>query len=96
MTTARLDKIIEEVRKLTPEDRRRLLEHLEQYEESTTSKTPVRQSGTLKGTVDYLAPDFDAPLDDNSKYDRLLDQVGEPTFEFLEDVANDSRRKDDH
>lgn len=93
MATARLDKIIEEVRKLTPEDRRRLLEHLEQYEESTTSKTSVRQGGTLQGTVGYLAPEFDAPQDENRKYDRLLDQVGEPTFEFLEDGANDSRGK---
>ena len=30
-------------------------------------KTP-RQLGTLKGTVRYMAPDFDAPLDDFKEY----------------------------
>jgi antitoxin (DNA-binding transcriptional repressor) of toxin-antitoxin stability system len=27
-----------------------------------------RQLGTLKGTVRYMAPDFDAPLDDFKEY----------------------------
>jgi antitoxin (DNA-binding transcriptional repressor) of toxin-antitoxin stability system len=27
-----------------------------------------RQLGTLKGTVLYMAPDFDAPLDDSKDY----------------------------
>ncbi|MBI3249004.1 MAG: type II toxin-antitoxin system Phd/YefM family antitoxin [Deltaproteobacteria bacterium] len=27
-----------------------------------------RQPGTLKGTVTYMAPDFDAPLDDFREY----------------------------
>jgi prevent-host-death family protein len=31
------------------------------------SKTP-RQPGTLRGTVLYMAPDFDAPLDDFKEY----------------------------
>ena len=30
-------------------------------------KTP-RQPGTLRGTVLYMAPDFDAPLDDFKEY----------------------------
>jgi prevent-host-death family protein len=29
---------------------------------------PRRQLGTLKGTVRYIAPDFDAPLDDFKEY----------------------------
>lgn len=29
---------------------------------------PRRQLGTLKGTVRYMAPDFDAPLDDFREY----------------------------
>ena len=29
---------------------------------------PPRQLGTLKGTVLYSAPDFDAPLDDFKEY----------------------------
>jgi antitoxin (DNA-binding transcriptional repressor) of toxin-antitoxin stability system len=27
-----------------------------------------RQSGTLRGTVKYMAPDFDAPLEDFAEY----------------------------
>lgn len=29
---------------------------------------PPRQLGTLKGTVLYMAPDFDAPLEDFKEY----------------------------
>jgi antitoxin (DNA-binding transcriptional repressor) of toxin-antitoxin stability system len=29
---------------------------------------PQRQLGTMKGSVLYLAPDFDAPLDDFKEY----------------------------
>jgi prevent-host-death family protein len=29
---------------------------------------PRRQLGTLKGTVRYIAPDFDAPLEDFREY----------------------------
>jgi antitoxin (DNA-binding transcriptional repressor) of toxin-antitoxin stability system len=35
--------------------------------EGTPSRQP-RQLGTLKGTVLYMAPDFDAPLDDFKDY----------------------------
>jgi hypothetical protein len=39
---------------------------------STTTKAlqepAPRQSGTLRGTVRYMAPDFDAPLDDFKDY----------------------------
>lgn len=68
MSTDRLNRIIEEVKSLTPDDRRRLLERLEQDEELSTPETRVRQAGTLKGTVKYMAPDFDAPLDDFKEY----------------------------
>ena len=29
---------------------------------------PPRRPGTLRGTVKYMAPDFDAPLDDFKEY----------------------------
>jgi antitoxin (DNA-binding transcriptional repressor) of toxin-antitoxin stability system len=32
------------------------------------SAKPQRQLGTLKGTVLYMAPDFDAPLEDFKEY----------------------------
>ena len=68
MSTERLNRIIEEVKSLTPDDRRRLLDRLLQDEELSTRKTPARQPGTLKGTVKYMAPDFDAPLDEFREY----------------------------
>ena len=67
MSTDRLNRIIEEVKSLSPDDRRRLLERLEQ-EQFLMPKTSVRRPGTLKGTVKYMAPDFDAPLDDFKEY----------------------------
>ena len=33
-----------------------------------TEKPVERKLGTLKGTVLYMAPDFDAPLDDFKEY----------------------------
>ncbi len=68
MSTERLNRIIEELKLLTPDDRRRLLERLEQDEDLSAPKAPVRRAGTLKGTVEYMAPDFDAPLDDFKEY----------------------------
>lgn len=68
MSTDRLNRIIKEVKSLSPDDRRRLIERLEQDEEFATRKTAVRKAGSLKGTVTYMAPDFDAPLDDFKKY----------------------------
>lgn len=64
MSADSLNRIIEEVKLLTPDDRRRLLERLEKDEELSSPKPPVRRAGTLKGTVKYMAPDFDAPLDE--------------------------------
>jgi hypothetical protein len=64
MSTDRLNRIIEEVKKLSPDDRRRLLECLEQDERPAEPDMPLRRPGTLKGTVEYMAPDFDEPLDD--------------------------------
>ena len=34
----------------------------------TPTKRKPRQLGTLKGTVLYMAPDFDEPLDDFKEY----------------------------
>ncbi len=33
-----------------------------------TPSKPARKLGTLKGTVLYMAPDFDAPLEDFKEY----------------------------
>ena len=68
MSTDRLNRIIEEVKSLSPDDRRRLLERLEHDEDLSTPKTSGRRAGTLKGTVKYMAPDFDEPLDDFREY----------------------------
>lgn len=33
-----------------------------------TQETKLRRMGTMKGTVLYMAPDFDAPLDEFKEY----------------------------
>ena len=68
MSTDRLNRINEELKLLTPDERRRLLERLEQDEELSTPKTSERRAGTLKGTVKYMARDFDASPDDFKEY----------------------------
>ncbi len=35
---------------------------------AATPSRPVRKLGTLKGTVLYMAPDFDTPLEDFKEY----------------------------
>ena len=66
MSTEAVNKILNEVRALSVEERRQLLERLEQEEQSPPRAS--RRAGTLKGTVKYMAPDFDAPLDDFREY----------------------------
>lgn len=69
--------ILEEAQNRLPE----LIEHLQPGEELLiTQKTiarlmvaepaakPSRKLGTMKGTVRYMAPDFDAPLHDFKEY----------------------------
>ncbi|HZI87553.1 MAG TPA: DUF2281 domain-containing protein [Pyrinomonadaceae bacterium] len=68
MSTDRLNRIIEEVKALSPDDRRRLIERLEADEELSTLNTAVRRAGSLAGTVKYMAADFDAPLEDFKEY----------------------------
>jgi acyl-CoA thioesterase FadM len=43
-------------------------EWLDKLPREATSERPHRPLGTLKGTVLYMAPDFDAPLDEFREY----------------------------
>ena len=52
---------------LTPDERRELIDRLA-HEEQNSQEHIVRRPGTLKGTVKYMAPDFDAPLEDFREY----------------------------
>jgi hypothetical protein len=45
-----------------------LLKNGDAVNQKAESKLPPRQSGTMKGTVLYMAPDFDAPLEDFKEY----------------------------
>jgi antitoxin (DNA-binding transcriptional repressor) of toxin-antitoxin stability system len=36
--------------------------------EASPPQRPSRRPGTLRGTVKYMSPDFDAPLDDFKEY----------------------------
>ena len=52
---------------------RRLLDDLEslkliEIERKGDSKKPKRRFGSMKGLVEYIAEDFDAPLDDFEAY----------------------------
>jgi hypothetical protein len=64
-----LERIIEEVKTLTRQERRELLRQLE-HDELAPENLPLtpRRPGTLRGTVKYMAPDFDAPLDNFTEY----------------------------
>jgi hypothetical protein len=67
MSTEALNRIIKEVNALTPQERRELIDRLAR-EEQNSHEQIVRRPGTLKGTVKYMAPDFDAPLEDFREY----------------------------
>ena len=67
MSTEAVNRIIREVKALTPDERRELIDRLA-HEEQTSHERIVRRPGTLKGTVKYMAPDFDAPLEDFREY----------------------------
>ena len=67
MSTEALNRILDEVRALTDEERHQLLERLERESEPSQPRAS-RRAGTLKGTVKYMATDFDAPLGDFREY----------------------------
>lgn len=67
MSTEAVNRIIREVKALTPDERRELIDRLA-HEEQNSHERIVRRPGTLKGTVKYMAPDFDAPLEDFREY----------------------------
>ena len=67
MSTEALNRIIKEVKALTPDERRELIDRLA-HEEQNSQEHTARRPGTLKGTVKYMAPDFDAPLEDFREY----------------------------
>ena len=67
MSTEAVNRIIREVKALTPDERRELIDRLA-HEEQNSQERIVRRPGTLKGTVKYMAPDFDAPLEDFREY----------------------------
>ncbi len=67
MSTEALNRIIKEVKALTPDERRELIDRLV-HEDEKSQEAFVRRPGTLRGTVKYMASDFDAPLEDFREY----------------------------
>jgi hypothetical protein len=67
MSTEAVNRIIQEVQALTPAERRELIDRLAN-EGKKPQEHVMRRPGTLKGTVKYMAPDFDAPLEDFREY----------------------------
>ena len=58
MSTEALNRIIKEVNALTPQERHELIDRLA-HEEQNSPEQIVRKPGTLKETVNYMAPDFE-------------------------------------
>jgi hypothetical protein len=67
MSTEALNRIIKEVKALSRDERRELIDRLA-HEEQNSQEHSVRRPGTLRGTVKYMAPDFDAALEDFREY----------------------------
>jgi antitoxin (DNA-binding transcriptional repressor) of toxin-antitoxin stability system len=66
------EKLSELIRDLTPGDELLITENDQPVarlaKESAAERRKSRRPGTLRGTVTYMAPDFDAPLDDFREY----------------------------
>jgi len=65
------DKLSELIHKLSPGEEVIITEDDQPVARLTLAAPPERKPrllGTLKGTVLYMAPDFDAPLDDFKEY----------------------------
>jgi antitoxin (DNA-binding transcriptional repressor) of toxin-antitoxin stability system len=54
--------------KLAPGEELVIMEHQQPVAKLVAAPPSERNLGTMKGTVRYLAPDFDAPLDDFKEY----------------------------
>ena len=63
-------KLSDLIHKLTPDEEVVITENNQPVARliATTPGRPKRKLGTLKGTVLYMAPDFDAPLEDFKEY----------------------------
>lgn len=73
MTTVSIDeaktKLLELIHKLQPGDEVLITENnLPVARLTPAAQQPRRRLGTLKGTVTYMAPDFDAPLEEFKEY----------------------------
>ena len=66
------ERLSELIRDLTPGDELLITENDQPVarlvKESPPERRTSRRPGTLRGTVTYMAPDFDAPLDDFREY----------------------------
>jgi prevent-host-death family protein len=62
-------KLLELIHQLQPGDEVLITENNQPVARLTpAAQQPPRKLGTLKGTVTYMAPDFDAPLDEFKEY----------------------------
>ena len=66
------DKLVALIHTLQPDEEVVITENNRPVARLTSLSRPVqrapRQPGTLRGTVKYMAPDFDAPLEDFKEY----------------------------
>lgn len=87
MSTEAINRIIKEVEALTPQERRELIDRLA-HEEQNSEHPAARKPGTLKGTVKYMAPDFD----DSLFPDLSTDEETSPRTASLRHWLNEARK----
>ena len=63
-------KLLELIHQLTPGEEVVITENQQPVAQliASTTSPPHRKLGTMRGTVTYMAPEFDAPLHDFRKY----------------------------
>ncbi|MEM6767667.1 MAG: DUF2281 domain-containing protein [Bacteroidota bacterium] len=62
--------ILSLIQSLEPKLQQEVIHFIESLKskEKVDFQKPYRKAGTLKGLITYMAPDFDAPLDDMKEY----------------------------
>ncbi|MEZ0368722.1 MAG: DUF2281 domain-containing protein [Candidatus Sericytochromatia bacterium] len=64
--------ILSDLHSLPPEKQLKVLKLIRELKSETghqhSQKHPIRRFGMMKGLVEYMADDFDEPLDDFSEY----------------------------
>jgi hypothetical protein len=87
MSSEAFNKIIKEVYALTPQERRELIDRLT-HEEQDSHEQTMRKSGTLKGPIKYMAPDFDDSALSSLSHEQDITADAATLREWLNEARN--------